>query len=171
MAAVLAVVYGLKEVARDGLGPVAALAILAGLAVAVVFIRRQRLLVVFSLGLGPVFTLVVGAALSETSSELGGALGIAVLGVIGTAVYRGQVADGVPAGVPPEAADAARDTLGGVVAVAAGLPEQLGAAVLDAARTPPAQIGSGHPSTTTPANPGLPCSGVGRPHWPWGRRP
>jgi DHA2 family multidrug resistance protein-like MFS transporter len=53
-----------------------------------------------------------GAAsgISETSSEFGGALGIAILRVIGTAVYRGQVADTVPAGVPPEAAAAARDT-------------------------------------------------------------
>jgi DHA2 family multidrug resistance protein-like MFS transporter len=33
-----------------------------------------------------------GAAsgISETSSELGGALGLALLGTIGTAVYRGQ---------------------------------------------------------------------------------
>ncbi len=56
--------------------------------------------VVFSLGLAPVFTLatdlIVGSApperagaasaISETASELGGALGIAILGVIGTAV-------------------------------------------------------------------------------------
>ena len=71
--------------------------------------------VLFSLGLAPVFTLgtdlVVGAApperagaaaaISETSSELGGALGIAILGSIGTAIYRGDMAlanlDGVPA--------------------------------------------------------------------------
>jgi DHA2 family multidrug resistance protein-like MFS transporter len=74
------------------------------------------------LGLAPVFTLsadaMVGSAprsqagaasaISETSSELGGALGIAVLGTIGTAVYRAQVADAVPAG-------AARETLAGAV--------------------------------------------------------
>jgi MFS transporter, DHA2 family, multidrug resistance protein len=103
--------------------------------------------VLFSLGLAPVFTLaadlVVGtapperagaaSAISETSSEFGGALGIAILGVIGTAVYRGQVADTVPAGLPSEAAAAARDTLGGAVAAASQLPEQLGARVLDVA--------------------------------------
>jgi MFS transporter, DHA2 family, multidrug resistance protein len=44
------------------------------------------------------------------------------------------MADGVPAGVAPQAAAAARDTLGGAVAVAAGLPGDLGAALLDAAR-------------------------------------
>jgi DHA2 family multidrug resistance protein-like MFS transporter len=103
--------------------------------------------VMFSLGLAPVFTLaadlVVGAApperagaasaISETSSEFGGALGIAILGVIGTAVYRGQVADTLPAGVPSEAAAAAHDTLGGAVAAASQLPEQLGTKLLDVA--------------------------------------
>jgi DHA2 family multidrug resistance protein-like MFS transporter len=104
--------------------------------------------VVFSLGLAPVFTLatdlVVGtasperagaaSALSETSSELGGALGIATLGSIGTALYRRQVDDTVPAGVPPEEAEAARDTLGGAVAAADGLPDGLAAELLDAVR-------------------------------------
>jgi MFS transporter, DHA2 family, multidrug resistance protein len=104
--------------------------------------------VLFSLGLAPVFTLatdlVVGtapperagaaAALSETSSELGGALGIATLGSIGTALYRAQVDDTVPAGVPPEEAEAARDTLGGAVAAANELPDGLAAQLLDAVR-------------------------------------
>jgi MFS transporter, DHA2 family, multidrug resistance protein len=104
--------------------------------------------VMFSLGLAPVFTLaadlVVGAApperagaasgISETSSEFGGALGIAVLGSVALAVYRGQVTDAVPAGVPPQAAEAARDSLGGAVAVVGQLPGQLGAGLLDVAR-------------------------------------
>ncbi len=104
--------------------------------------------VIYSLGLAPVFTLatdlIVGsapperagaaAAVSETSSELGGALGIAILGSIGTAVYRAQVASAIPPGVPPEAASAARGTLGGALAVAEQLPERLGAALLGPAR-------------------------------------
>jgi DHA2 family multidrug resistance protein-like MFS transporter len=104
--------------------------------------------VVYSLGLAPVFTLttdlIVGAApperagaasaLSETGSELGGALGIAVLGSIGTAVYRGAMAHAVPSGVPPEASEAARGTLGGALAVAGSLPGPAGAELLDAAR-------------------------------------
>ena len=260
LAAVLAVIFGLKRIAEDGLGRVPALAILAGLVVGVAFVRRQRTLadplidlrlfrapafsaalaantltafaafgsflfvyqylqlveglsplraglwalpssggfivgsmltpvivrrvrpafvmaagfavaaigfvaltqvdpasnlavlvagfVVFSLGLAPVFTLttdvVLGAApaeragaasaLSETGAEFGGALGIAVLGSIGTAVYRGRMEDRVLAGVPPEAAEPARDTLGGAVAVADRLPDPLGAALLDTAR-------------------------------------
>jgi MFS transporter, DHA2 family, multidrug resistance protein len=103
--------------------------------------------VVLALGLAPVFTLaadlMVGAApperagaaagISETSSEFGGALGIAVLGVLGTALYRGDVADGVRAGVPSEAAEAARDSLGGAVAAGDGLPEPFAADLIDAA--------------------------------------
>jgi DHA2 family multidrug resistance protein-like MFS transporter len=99
--------------------------------------------VVISLGLAPVITLatelIVGSAppeqagaatgMSETSGELGGALGIAILGSIGTAVYRAGVADAVPAGVPAEAADAARDTLGGALAIAETLPDTVGDAL------------------------------------------
>ncbi len=42
VAAVLAVIYGLKQLAQDGLGWPPALSILAGLAVGVVFVRRQH---------------------------------------------------------------------------------------------------------------------------------
>jgi MFS transporter, DHA2 family, multidrug resistance protein len=104
--------------------------------------------VVFALGLAPVYTLaadvMVGAApperagaaagISETSSEFGGALGIAILGAIGTAVYRGQIDDSVPPGVPADAAEAARDTLGGAVAAGDELPGQLAPELVDAAR-------------------------------------
>lgn len=103
---------------------------------------------VFSVGLGPVFILatdlIVGtapperagaaSAISETGAEFGGALGIALLGSIGTAVYRGALVDAVPVGVPPIVATAARDTLGGALAAARGLPEDSGAALLEVAR-------------------------------------
>ena len=103
--------------------------------------------VVFSTGLSPVFTLandiIIGtapperagaaAAISETCSEFGGALGIAILGSVGTAIYRGAMADSVLEGLPPAAADAARDTLGGALTVATQLPD-LGATLLDTAR-------------------------------------
>jgi MFS transporter, DHA2 family, multidrug resistance protein len=104
--------------------------------------------VVFALGLAPVYTLaadmMVGAApperagaaagISETSSEFGGALGIAALGAVGTAVYRGQIDGAVPGGVPPEAAEAARDTLGAAVAAGDELPAQLAPELVDAAQ-------------------------------------
>jgi DHA2 family multidrug resistance protein-like MFS transporter len=103
---------------------------------------------IVSLGLAPVFTattdLIVSSApperagaasgISETGAELGGALGIAILGSIGVAVYRGQLATTLPAGVPGQAAAAARDTLGGAVAVAQQLPTEVGTALMTAAR-------------------------------------
>jgi DHA2 family multidrug resistance protein-like MFS transporter len=104
--------------------------------------------IVLALGVAPAVTLgtdlIVSTApperagsasgISETGAELGGALGIAVLGSIGTAVYRNEVADAVPAGVPLDEAETARDTLGGAIEAAERLPEQLGAALLEAAR-------------------------------------
>jgi MFS transporter, DHA2 family, multidrug resistance protein len=260
IAAVLAVIYGLKQTAQDGFGPVPALSIAAGLAVGVAFVRRQRGLadpmvdvglfritafnaalatnflaifvavgyflfvaqylqlvvglsplqaglwslpsafgfiigsqlgprvphrvrpavviggglassavglavltqvgasaglapliagsVIISLGLAPVFALttelIVGSApperagaasgISETGAELGGALGIAILGSVGVAIYRGELADRLPAELPAGAAAAARDTLGSAVAVAGELPGRLGAVVLQTAR-------------------------------------
>jgi DHA2 family multidrug resistance protein-like MFS transporter len=260
LAAVLAMIYGLKQIAQDGLGWVPVLSILAGLAVGIAFVRRQLTLadplidlrlfrlpgfsaslaiyglgiivlfggflflpqylqlvlglsplraglwsapwaiafvvgsmltppivrrvrpafamaagmalaapgfavftqvdaasglglfvagtVAFALGLAPLFTLttdlIVGSApperagaasaISETSAEFGGALGIAVFGSIGIAVYRSIMAETIPPSVPPDAAEAARATLGGAVAAAAQLPGQLGRALVDAAR-------------------------------------
>jgi MFS transporter, DHA2 family, multidrug resistance protein len=104
--------------------------------------------VFFSLGTAPVFTLtndlIIGSApperagaaagISETAAELGGALGIAIFGSIGVAIYRGAMITGVPAGVPAPAAKTARDTLGGAVEVAGQLPGRLGPDLIDAAR-------------------------------------
>ncbi len=104
--------------------------------------------VISSFGLAPVFTLatdlVVGSApperagaasaISETTGELGGAVGIAVLGSIVTAIYRRELADTIPATVPPEAHKAALDTLAGAVRIAEQLPRDLGSSLLGAAR-------------------------------------
>jgi DHA2 family multidrug resistance protein-like MFS transporter len=76
----------------------------------------------------------VGSAVNDTTRELGGALGIAIMGSIGVAIYRSELADRLPATVPAEAAEVARDTLGSAAAVAGQLPGELGAAVLAAAR-------------------------------------
>jgi DHA2 family multidrug resistance protein-like MFS transporter len=104
--------------------------------------------VLFSLGTSPLFTLtndlIIGSApperagaaagISETAAELGGALGIAVFGSIGVAIYRGVLAGAVPAGVPIAAAEAARDTLAEAVTVARELPGDVGAALVEVAR-------------------------------------
>jgi DHA2 family multidrug resistance protein-like MFS transporter len=104
--------------------------------------------VIYSLGFAPLFTLTndiiistapperAGAAsgISETGAELGGALSIAVLGTLGTAIYRRQVDDDIPAAVPADSAETARDTLGGALAESTELPANVGAALLSAAR-------------------------------------
>jgi MFS transporter, DHA2 family, multidrug resistance protein len=104
---------------------------------------------VISLGLAPVFglttELIVGSApperagaasgISETGAELGGALGISVLGSIGVAIYRSTVTEQLPAGVPTDVAAAARDTLGAAAGIAQQLPSAIGAELLDVART------------------------------------
>jgi MFS transporter, DHA2 family, multidrug resistance protein len=98
------------------------------------------------LGVGPVGTLatdlIVGAAppdaagaasgISETGTELGGALGIAILGSVGAAVYRGEfgtrlLSDGAPA--------QARETLAGAVTASSRLHGGLGDQVLATAHT------------------------------------
>jgi MFS transporter, DHA2 family, multidrug resistance protein len=104
--------------------------------------------VIISIGLAPVITLatelIVGSAppeqagaatgISETSGELGGALGIAILGSLGTAVYRAELGDSLPSDLPSEVADAALDTLGGAMAIAETLPGAIGDAVVAAAQ-------------------------------------
>jgi DHA2 family multidrug resistance protein-like MFS transporter len=85
-------------------------------------------------GCAPVERAGAASAISETSSELGGALGIAVLGSIGTAVYRARMGAAMPNGVPLDLTEIARGTLGGATAVAEQLPGQVGAALLGTAR-------------------------------------
>lgn len=101
---------------------------------------------VVTVGFGPLMVLgtnmIVGSApperagaaasVSETGAELGAALGVAVLGSVGTAVYRDRVAG--TAGVPPEAVEAARDGLAAARTVTEHLPDGIAAPVLDAAR-------------------------------------
>ena len=103
----------------------------------------------FSLGMAPVITLgtdlIVGAAppdgaasaaaVSETSSELGGALGIAIVGSVGTAIYRHGMARTDLNGVPVEAMAAARETLGAAAAVASRLSGAAGEHLLATARS------------------------------------
>jgi MFS transporter, DHA2 family, multidrug resistance protein len=76
----------------------------------------------------------VASGISETGAELGGALGIAVLGSLGVAVYRNELADSVPAGVPQQESEAAQDTLAGAVDAVERLPDTLGTQLLDAAQ-------------------------------------
>ncbi|MFJ4685611.1 MFS transporter [Streptomyces sp. NPDC088789] len=103
---------------------------------------------VMSLGLGPTPALGTGmvlatapaeqageaSAVQETAAELGTALGIALLGAAGTALYRAEVRGGLPAGTPAEAGAAAEDSIGSAVAAAEGLPAEGRELLLDAVR-------------------------------------
>jgi DHA2 family multidrug resistance protein-like MFS transporter len=102
---------------------------------------------ILSFGASPVYTLtndiIIGSApperagaasgISETCAEFGGALGIALFGSIGVAVYRGVLGQTLPTGLSPEVTNAAMSTLGGAFAISRQLPAQVGAALVDAA--------------------------------------
>lgn len=101
-----------------------------------------------SLGFGVTFTLTVdlvvaaapparagaAAALAETGAELGGALGLAILGSLGSAVYRWQVTAALPPGIAPDITTALQETLGGAVVAIRHLPEPLSTTLLETAR-------------------------------------
>ncbi|MBC2867529.1 MFS transporter [Streptomyces mexicanus] len=94
------------------------------LASGVVIVMSQ--LTDLALGAAPVEQAGAASSLLETGSEFGGALGMAVLGSIGTAVYRHEIPSGAPA--------PAHETLGGALAVAGQLPGQAGRDLAAAAR-------------------------------------
>ena len=102
-----------------------------------------------SLGMAPVFTvgneLIIttapperagaASALAETSAELSGALGIAVLGSAGMLAYRLWLDPTLPATLADTDTTRALSTLGGAVAVGSELGGAAGVAVVDTART------------------------------------
>ena len=105
--------------------------------------------IVISLGCGTVVTLGIdmvvasappqsagaAAGISETSTTLGSALGIALLGSIWTAGYRARMDFGVPAGVSSQMRDASRNTLGSAISAGMQLGEPLGSVFINTART------------------------------------
>jgi MFS transporter, DHA2 family, multidrug resistance protein len=85
------------------------------------------------LGAAPHERAGVATAVSETGSELGVALGIALLGSVGTAVYHAALV--LPDGVTAEVAGAARENIAGAVAAAGRLPTEVGASLLHNAQS------------------------------------
>jgi EmrB/QacA subfamily drug resistance transporter len=104
-------------------------------------------LVVLALGMGltmpPSTTLImtslplgkagVGSAVNDTTRELGGALGVAILGSLLTSSYTSGLSSALQ-GAPAPAAEAARSSLGGALAAADGLGGGAGEALAAAAR-------------------------------------
>jgi len=104
-------------------------------------------MVLLCLGLSPVGTLTTdlvmtaapperagaASAISETSCEFGGALGIAILGSLVAATYRFAMADFDGADIAPDALAASRGSLDAAVTAARGLPLAPASRLLDAA--------------------------------------
>ncbi|MFG3010804.1 MFS transporter [Streptomyces cinerochromogenes] len=121
--AVSAVGYGLLSlVGTDSLWLVLAAA--GVLACGAVMVLSQ--LTDLAMSGAPVERAGTASSLLETGTEFGGALGMAVLGSIGTALYR----HGMPETAPTES----RETLGGALAEAAHVPGRAGASLLATAR-------------------------------------
>ncbi len=81
----------------------------------------------------------VGSAVNDTTRQVGGALGVAIVGSVMASVYGSRVADAFSsAGLPQPAVDQAENGLGQALAIAgdpgvpAGLGEQLAVAAKDA---------------------------------------
>jgi hypothetical protein len=70
----------------------------------------------------------VGSAVNDTTREIGGALGVAILGSLFASSYANQLRPQIPAGVPEDIARVVTGSLAGALAVA----EQLGGAVGEA---------------------------------------
>ena len=101
----------------------------------------------YCLGIAPVFTLttdiIVGAAppekagsasaISETGSEFGGALGIAILGSIGTAVYRNNITKNFPPGTSPETANFSKENLANALSEGSQMPLESRISFIDSA--------------------------------------
>ncbi|MFF0741230.1 MFS transporter [Streptomyces sp. NPDC004111] len=83
-----------------------------------------------ALGAAPPERAGAAAAVVESGTEFGGALGMAILGSIGAAVYTREMAGEGPAAVP----EAVRETLGGAVAAAHRLPTAQAESLLASAR-------------------------------------
>lgn len=74
------------------------------------------------------------SGLATTANDLGISLGVAIIGSIGIAVYRSQIADLLPDGLPAEAEAAAARSVDGALVAAADLPGDLGTALTAAAQ-------------------------------------
>ena len=104
------------------------------------------LIALVAFGVGPLFALGTGiavgaappekagsaAALSESSNVLGSTLGLALLGTLGTVIYRERLMTSAPDGVPSGVLDQAKETLGGAVAAAGQI--EAGPRLLEVAR-------------------------------------
>ena len=74
----------------------------------------------------------VGSAMNDLNRQVAGALGVAVIGSVSSSIYSSKV-ESATTGLSPDAANAASDSIGGAVGVAAHLPAGAGDALTAAA--------------------------------------
>ncbi|OFE18934.1 MFS transporter [Humibacillus sp. DSM 29435] len=107
--------------------------------VAVGLVSVATLVTEYAVGVAPPERTGAVSALFETAGELGGALGLAVLGSVLSAVYAARVVPLLPLGLTPGQLAAATQTLGDAGVIAADVTARAGGGVgqqvLDAART------------------------------------
>jgi EmrB/QacA subfamily drug resistance transporter len=77
----------------------------------------------------------VGSAVNDTTRQIGGAVGVAVVGSVFASIYSSQVADSFAgSGLPSAAVDQAKDSVGAALSIAARVPS-IGGELADAARS------------------------------------
>lgn len=83
----------------------------------------------------PVNDAGVGSAMNDLSRNLGSALGVATVGAVVTNLYRADVTTAIDGLVSPDVAEAVGNSVGAVEAIAANLPDDTAAALIQAADT------------------------------------
>ncbi len=77
------------------------------------------------IGAAPIERAGAASAVTETGSELGGALGVALLGSLGTAIYRARVSDALPASLSASSTATVADSRAGAARLAASVPDDV----------------------------------------------
>jgi DHA2 family multidrug resistance protein-like MFS transporter len=77
------------------------------------------------IGAAPIERAGAASAVTETGSELGGALGVALLGSLGTAVYRDGISAALPVGLPASTTTTVIESRGGAAGIAPSLPDHV----------------------------------------------
>ncbi|MER5391374.1 MFS transporter [Saccharopolyspora sp. NPDC002686] len=115
--------------------PTALVALVAGLAIAHFGSGPADVLGTdLAMGAAPPGKAGSAASMSETTTELGVAVGTAVFGTLGAVAYRNGMSAAVPAGIPPDLAERAEDTMAGATTAAAQLPRTPGVDLLELSR-------------------------------------
>src|SRR4051812_43612347 len=78
----------------------------------------------------------IGSAMNDTTRQVGGALGVAIIGSVMSSIYGSKIVDVFgDAGITGAPVEAAKDGLGQALAIAGELPAQLSTTVSDGAKS------------------------------------